>query len=310
MAMNDRVIPLEEPRPVVVGVDGWEDGHRALLWAADEATRRGTALHIVHAWQLPRYGTLGPPMSADGKLSNDPIERAVQAILRRSKDAVHGRCPNLVIETKLVTGEAAEVIAEASRGAALVAIGCRGLPGLTGLVLGAVGGRVVAHAHCPVVVVRGVREHHGPVVVGVSEHPHSVVTLRRAAEMAALRGAPLHVIHVVRHPRTPIDTHAHEKNLRAWAVDMLATAARPELDVTAQVITGDPRHELLELSLTARLLVAGSHSHRSLIGVALGSVSGTMSQSAGCPVMICPAPELAEATAPEQAAKAVAGTAL
>ena len=36
-------------RSVVVGVDGSEGARRALLWAADEAERRGADLRIVHS---------------------------------------------------------------------------------------------------------------------------------------------------------------------------------------------------------------------------------------------------------------------
>ncbi len=286
--MNESANSSETRLPVVVGVDGWDDGERALLWAADEATRRGTSLHIVHAWQLPRYGALGPPVSSDGHPHGDPIKRAVEAVLRRSRDSAHRRRPDLPIETSLLTGSPPDVLVEASRHAVLTVLGCRGLPGLTGLVMGAVGGRVVAHAHSPVVIVRGVREHSGPVVVGVSETAHSIATLRAAAEMASLREAPLHVIHVDRHPGSALDVHAHAANLRNWAHDIVASAGFPDVEVTTQLITGDPRHELLELSVHARLLVAGSHRDHSLMGTALGSVSVTMSEQAGCPVMICP----------------------
>ena len=284
--------PVGGPRPVVVGVDGWADGRRALLWAADEAARRGAVLHVVHVWQLPMYGALGPPVSPDGPHHADPIKAAVEAILHDSADLVHGRNPGIVVRTSLLTGDAADVLVEASAGAALVAIGCRGLPGLTGLVLGSVGGRLAARAHCPVVIVRGVREHRGPVVVGVSEGMHSVATLLAAADMAALRDAPLHVVHVGgsgrHHHPAPEEAATLDGWLRSWADDALRAAQLGDLEVTTQVIDGNPAQALLELSHGARLLVAGSHGHRPLVGVALGAVSNTITRRSDCPVMICP----------------------
>lgn len=41
----------EQERPrIVVGIDGFETGRRALGWALREALIRDCALHVVHAW--------------------------------------------------------------------------------------------------------------------------------------------------------------------------------------------------------------------------------------------------------------------
>ena len=45
---------------VVVGYDASEHGRRAVLWAADEAARRGDALMVVHAVDYRGLGLRGP----------------------------------------------------------------------------------------------------------------------------------------------------------------------------------------------------------------------------------------------------------
>lgn len=51
---------------VVVGVDGSDEGAKAVAWAADYATRTGGTLEMLMAWQgLTSYGY--PPASTPGR---------------------------------------------------------------------------------------------------------------------------------------------------------------------------------------------------------------------------------------------------
>lgn len=43
----------EHNGPVVVGIDGSDSAIRAARWAAEQAERRGVALRLVHAFELP-----------------------------------------------------------------------------------------------------------------------------------------------------------------------------------------------------------------------------------------------------------------
>ena len=56
--------PAENPRPVVVGVDGSDNALRAAYWAAGEAELRGTTLMIAHALHLPSPAV--PPIEPTG----------------------------------------------------------------------------------------------------------------------------------------------------------------------------------------------------------------------------------------------------
>ncbi|BCW48283.1 universal stress protein [Arthrobacter sp. StoSoilB13] len=67
-------------------------------------------------------------------------------------EAFGARLPKNV-SWRLVQGSARAALVEGSKHAALVVVGRRGHGGFGGLLLGSVSSAVVAHAHCPVVVV-------------------------------------------------------------------------------------------------------------------------------------------------------------
>jgi len=58
------------------------------------------------------------------------------------------------VTQRVVMGQAAPVLIDASHGAALLVVGSRGRGGFAGLLLGSTSQHVIARAACPVVVVR------------------------------------------------------------------------------------------------------------------------------------------------------------
>jgi nucleotide-binding universal stress UspA family protein len=64
------------------------------------------------------------------------------------------RTPAVELQTSVEQGNAAKVLIERSKGADLMVVGSRGRDGFAGMLLGSVSQHVVAHAHCPVTVVR------------------------------------------------------------------------------------------------------------------------------------------------------------
>lgn len=55
---------------------------------------------------------------------------------------------------RIVVGNPAAALIDASRDANLVAVGSRGHGGFTGMLLGSVSHQTIHHAHCPVLVIR------------------------------------------------------------------------------------------------------------------------------------------------------------
>jgi nucleotide-binding universal stress UspA family protein len=132
---------------VVVGIDGSEASRRALLWAADEAARRGAPLEVVHAWEPPIMGPY-PYMAQPSDFSR--FEQEAQRVL----DQAVGEVATGVTTTQvLALGSAANALLSAGEDADLVVVGARGATGVERLFLGSTSSQVVHHAGRPVVVI-------------------------------------------------------------------------------------------------------------------------------------------------------------
>jgi nucleotide-binding universal stress UspA family protein len=134
--------------PVVVGTDGSAGAHAALVWAADEARRRGVTLEILRTWPLDPPAE---PISAPGAPVLD--ERARQAQVEVEAEAAAVRGSGLAISKLICQGSAQDVLVDASETASLLVVGSRGRGSVRSLLLGSVSQHVASHSHCPVVVV-------------------------------------------------------------------------------------------------------------------------------------------------------------
>jgi nucleotide-binding universal stress UspA family protein len=137
------------PHGVVVGVDGSSVSDRALGYAFEQASARGTGLDVVHAWGS------GTPARADGPHLDQMAEERLAV-----SEAVVGwseRFSDVPVRQDLPMGPAVDALVASSRYAELLVVGSRGLGGLHGLLLGSVSQGVLQQATCPVAVVRQVR---------------------------------------------------------------------------------------------------------------------------------------------------------
>lgn len=138
---------------VVVGVDDSPANAGAVEFAFEYAERHGLALTAVHAWDIPATESVGlgaPILPAD-------YEEVEEGELRLMSEALGGRRerhPGVAVRQRIVHGNPAMVLCDASHGAAALVVGSRGRGGFSGLLLGSVSHSVLHHAHCPVIVVR------------------------------------------------------------------------------------------------------------------------------------------------------------
>jgi nucleotide-binding universal stress UspA family protein len=138
---------------VVVGVDGSPASALALAWAARYAKMVGADLHAVLAWHYPATVGLVPVGSTLASMQAQ-VEQAKQEELAKAVAATLGDPPYVKVEAKLVYGCASKALIDESADADLLVVGSRGHGGFTGMLLGSVSMQCVAHAACPVIVVR------------------------------------------------------------------------------------------------------------------------------------------------------------
>jgi len=136
---------------VIVGVDGSENSKEALREAARLSQALGAPLEALMCWQEPTgegsaYGYI-PAVDTDAMRAEN--QRVLDAVL---EDVFGDRRPGN-LTARLVQGRATEQLIEESRSAQLLVVGRRGTGGVLGMILGSVSSPLVAHAHCPVLVV-------------------------------------------------------------------------------------------------------------------------------------------------------------
>ncbi len=145
---QDTSSPVEPTHRVVAGVDGSVSSIQALEWAADQAELTGVGLDALNAWEWPvGYGWSAVPTSYDPGHENTV---ALDTLL----EPVRKAHPGLSIQATVIEGHPAPVLVRASQFADLLVIGSRGRGEIAGMLLGSVSEHCVAHAQCPVVVLR------------------------------------------------------------------------------------------------------------------------------------------------------------
>jgi nucleotide-binding universal stress UspA family protein len=125
---------------IVVGIDGSDDGQRALAWAVEEARKRDAVLEVVHAWELSASDTMSP----------DPAW-AASTVLTRSLSEIDA--DGVEVRPRLIEGRPVPSLVRAAADADLLVVGSRGRSGIAAVILGSVSSACVHYASCPVVVV-------------------------------------------------------------------------------------------------------------------------------------------------------------
>ena len=139
---------------IVVGVDGSEQSRAAMDWAIEESGLRSGEVLALTAWSFP-YVSDALGTAWDYEI----FEKDAQAILEAELARVQDRGGN--VTGRVVEGNPASALVDASRDADIVAVGSRGHGGFTGMLLGSVSHQTIHLAHCPVLVFREPRPEQG-----------------------------------------------------------------------------------------------------------------------------------------------------
>ncbi len=284
-----------EPDPVLVGVDGSEEGIRATRWAAREAALRETGLHIVHAWLWPlfRVPLGGSPLAPPGA----GLRAQADQVLATAEAVARSTAPGIAVETTLAVGDPAEELLSRASGSQLVVVGNRGLGGFTGLLLGSTGIALSAHSPRPVTVVRGTETPNGPVVVGIDDSAGAETLMRLACREAGLRGVAVVAVHAWGIPLdlAPVAAIGYEKaeaQARTAGQELLdklvvtVSSDFPDVPITTRVLDGSAAAAIVKATQGAQLVVIGSKDLGSLRGLLAGSTTHAVIHHSACPVLI------------------------
>ncbi|SCL31627.1 Nucleotide-binding universal stress protein, UspA family [Micromonospora nigra] len=280
---------------ILVGYDGSPDAATALRWALDEAGRSARPVRLAYVFEwLTVAGWIGPGV-APGVWPDETARRQVEELVAKAAGDAAATHPDITVHGEVLDGPPALVLEERSARAALLVLGSRGHGGFAGLLAGSTAVAVSAHAHCPVVVVRGGAVEGGRaghVAVGVDGSEYSLKALGFAFEQAAFRKVPLHVVRAWQPPNAPWQPEPDPKvalaaegaeldeSLERWRTDF------PDVELTVEVAVAAPAPLLVDASRNAQLVVVGSRGHGGLKGMLLGSVSQQLIQHAHCPVAV------------------------
>src|SRR5699024_4369575 len=134
---------------VLVGVDGSENSELALHTALSIAREHRLTVRLVGAYSVPVIPHRHAPV-----ISHDHHRRVAHATQNRLAEyAAAARSTGVDAVAQAIEGDASGVLVDASRFARLTVVGRRGRSSTPGRLIGTVSGRVVAHAHSPVLVV-------------------------------------------------------------------------------------------------------------------------------------------------------------
>lgn len=275
-------------------------GNGAIRRAAWLAAREGGELLIVHAMPplSAPHGAFGAddelPLpvrmraAADAKLAT-LVQQATQAGVRR-------------VRGEIVEGSGHRVVADMADtfDPELLVIGAHGKGLVQQFFLGGTASRILAHAACPVLVVRRQPEgDYRQALVAVDLGPRSSAVLRASVGVAGQ--ARLTVIHACQapfeaelrykqFPEQDIAPHA-EREAEAAQRNMQALLSGPDLaglDLTSRIAHGHPNPVLPDAasSLDADLIVAGRHGGSQLEEAALGSITKFLVYYAPCDVLV------------------------
>lgn len=139
-------------RRVMAGFDGSEASHRALASALRLAKEFAAQVVVLYVQErVPRYSDDPSEVTEE----HEAIEHHALE-LKKEAEALAGAA-GVQARVRIVAGNAPRWLCDIARqeGADLLVIGHKGRSGLWGAVLGGTADRVVDHAPCSVLVVRG-----------------------------------------------------------------------------------------------------------------------------------------------------------
>ncbi|MEU7477037.1 universal stress protein [Lentzea sp. NPDC042327] len=276
---------------VVVGFDGSDQAKRAVLWGAEEASRCGAALRVVHGVRAPLPEPVFTPVSAPVPefVTEETMARAAEDHLAELAQEVRQTWPSLQLSTDVKIGRPVDVLADEP--GELLVLGSSGRTGLAEMFLGSTAAELVSIGGRPVVVTRS-GPLDGRVVVGIDGSETSAEAIEFAFSFAERHGRDLLAVYAwtdVGWAELPEQDWDHVRADLAKVLDEQLAPHRerhPTVQVAAEVAFEAPARALLQAADGAALLAVGSHGRGAVARAILGSVSHAVLHHAPCPVAV------------------------
>lgn len=279
---------------VVVGVDGSEDGMRAVDFGVREAVSRDSDLLLAHAVDdavlAGAWGVVYDPSL---------LEQAGQEAADEARNrALAMDFPADRLESKIFMGNPGAILTKLSQDARILVVGRRALSGLERLFVGSTSVGVAATAHCPTIMVSAATHlpktgDLGIIGVGVQDEDRCLRAIKFGFDEAAHRGAALELLHAF---ELPVSFFADKKNRaereqahEAASRESITTAIAPlrekypNVPVELKVVIGHPVEELNEWSRNVDLLVLEVHGS-ALPGFSPGATVRAVMAHSHCPI--------------------------
>ena len=188
-------------------------------------------------------------------------------------------------------------LVDRSEDAELIVVGTDGRGALARGLLGSISSGLVRHARCPVAVIHNgeLRMPHptnAPVLVGMDGSSASELATEIAFDEASRRRVGLIALHawsdreLIELPG--VDWPAMKADEERLMSEALAgwQERYPDVIVSKLLVCDKPARALVETSLSAQLVVVGSHGRNAVTRTFLGSVSNAVVQSVRVPVIV------------------------
>lgn len=283
--------------PVVVGIDGTEDGRRALRYGIGLAKAYDAPLRLVHVRHENLMLAPMLPMVPDPTL----LEVAENVLDEAVRDARQLGWTGEEPEAVLANAPRVAALVDAAHQARCVVLGTRSSR-TDHLLTGSTTNGVAAHADVPVVCVPSAwdpdaRFHQ--VTVGFDGSPGSVPVVEAGAAAALALDSRVVVLHAWR-PLAQYDAAIGGHGFaQKWEQEARGTveqtvepvrAKHPNVKIDVELRYERPVVALHTSSRDSDLVVIGRHGRHVRFGPRLGTTARTVIRTSACPVLVIPTP--------------------
>lgn len=288
-------------KSIVVPIDFSETSIKALDYALALAGNFGSRVHLVHVLEFPAvFNSTRPSYAAwDGELKNAAASRLATLVEEKTDGLIPVTC-------EVVFGRAFQSICSTARKqkADLIVISTHGFTGLKHILLGSTAERVVRHAPCSVLTIRGQNARNAKsitklkkILVPTDFSKPAYESLRSAVDIARQFQAQLQLLYVVLpHYSTGeyemVDYAMLTVEERAFGKKQLAgiraSLAAKDISAKTEIRLGRPAVQIVELAeeMDADLIVISTHGRTGWRRAFLGSTAEEVVRHSTCPVLI------------------------